>query len=161
MDAEAGAATPRLGWAAGRLQRARAQRFWRWGLAASLLLALLSLAQAGAETHCDRAPEDRPLPEILYSERVRYPPIAIREGWHGEVRVRLLLNAEGAVAESEIAQSSGFEPLDREALRVAGLRRYSPAECGEHERELIFPILFLPPEHPPASSLERPVAAGG
>lgn len=160
MAASVGNAAARFGRAAVRPLGIRDELFGRRMGSAALLLALLAPVQAETEAQCDRAPEDRPPPEVLHAERARFPPIAVREGWHGEVQVRLFLNAEGTVDESELAQSSGFQLLDREALRVASLHRFSPAECGEQERELIFPILFMPAERPPAP-LAKPAAAGG
>ena len=47
-----------------------------------------------------------------------YPPIARKMGWKGTVVVRFVLTPEGKVEESKVEKSSGFELLDRNALRA-------------------------------------------
>ncbi len=50
-----------------------------------------------------------------------YPPIARRMGWEGTVVVSFVLTPEGKVEESKVEKSSGFELLDRNALKVVML----------------------------------------
>jgi len=48
----------------------------------------------------------------------RYPRVAIDNNWQGEVRVRLSIGADGHIAGLEVAQGSGYEVLDRQALEM-------------------------------------------
>ena len=48
----------------------------------------------------------------------RYPRVAIDNNWQGEVRVRLSIGADGRIAELTVAQGSGYEVLDRQALEM-------------------------------------------
>ncbi|NPA41163.1 MAG: TonB family protein [Aquificae bacterium] len=49
---------------------------------------------------------------------ISYPPIARRMGWEGTVVVKFKLTPEGAVQDSEVEESSGYEILDKNALQV-------------------------------------------
>lgn len=52
---------------------------------------------------------------------LRYPPIARRMGWEGEVLVSFELTPEGEVRDLHIKKSSGYELLDRNTLSVVRL----------------------------------------
>jgi len=47
-----------------------------------------------------------------------YPRVAIDNNWQGEVVVRMLVGADGRIAGLSVAQSSGHEVLDRQALEM-------------------------------------------
>ncbi len=60
-----------------------------------------------------------------------YPEIARRENQEGSVLLRVLVEADGSVARVEIAQSSGFDALDRAAVDTVRIRwRFVAAERG-------------------------------
>ncbi len=64
------------------------------------------------------------------SKHKKYPKIAQMRGWQGEVIVELQLDGNGKIKSKKIAQSSGYEVLDKQALEMV-------------EKALPFPI---PPE---------------
>ena len=60
-----------------------------------------------------------------------YPEIARRENQQGTVLLRVLVEADGSVARVEIAQSSGFDALDRAAADTVRFRwRFVPGQRG-------------------------------
>jgi len=52
------------------------------------------------------------------AQHKKYPRVAQMRGWQGEVLVDLKLNDRGAVLESRIERSSGYEILDKQALEM-------------------------------------------
>lgn len=89
-------------------------------------------------------------PEFLNRERAQqaieeaYPPVLRDGGIGGTVFAWLLVTAEGEVAERRVVASSGYEALDRAALRVADVFRFRPATwegCSTHAW-VQFPISF-------------------
>ncbi len=56
----------------------------------------------------------------------RYPPLARRRGWEGTAIVRLRVASDGSVRAAQLHTSSGYETLDREALRAAKRWRFQP-----------------------------------
>lgn len=64
------------------------------------------------------------------SKQKKYPKIAQMRGWEGEVIVELQLDGNGKLKSKRIAQSSGHETLDKQALEMV-------------EKAMPFP---LPPE---------------
>ena len=48
----------------------------------------------------------------------RYPPAAVDNDWQGDVIVRLSVVASGTFAEVSVARSSGYRPLDEQALAM-------------------------------------------
>lgn len=71
-------------------------------------------------------------PDLLNPSEVRealqreYPPLLKDAGIGGTATVWFLLSAEGVVEETRINESTGHEPLDAAALRVADVFRFSP-----------------------------------
>lgn len=120
-----------------------------------LLLAALCMATLAAQAQCENAPKSGLLPEVVHAEPARVPPHAIRNGQHGTAKVRLWIDVEGAVVDSELTQSSGYELLDREALEAASKYRFAADRCAAARREVILPLRFLPPgiPNPPAPRL--------
>ena len=59
-------------------------------------------------------------------EPPRYPTLARRRGWEGTAIVRLRVASDGSVRAAELHTSSGYETLDREALRAAKRWRFQP-----------------------------------
>lgn len=77
--------------------------------------------------------------EHKLAEHLFYPPEAIASGLQGEVRLLLLLDAEGGVIDAQIASSSGHDLLDQAAIAAAHAMRRLP-DTGV--RELILPVVF-------------------
>jgi protein TonB len=77
--------------------------------------------------------------ERKLAEHVYYPEEAIARGLEGEVRLLLTLDANGAVIEAQVADSSGHAVLDQAALRAAYAMG---ALTGIERREIILPVRF-------------------
>ncbi|MBN1656547.1 MAG: energy transducer TonB [Deltaproteobacteria bacterium] len=71
---------------------------------------------------------------------IEYPRAGRRFGWEGKVLLRFKLLADGRVLEARVDRSSGFELLDRSALRA--LERAAPLPAPVAATEVIVPILF-------------------
>lgn len=73
------------------------------------------------------------------AKHLYYPSEAIARGLEGEVRLLLLLGGEGAIAEVQIAASSGHAILDNAAIKAAyAMGRLS----GVAGKEMILPVIF-------------------
>lgn len=59
----------------------------------------------------------------------RYPYLARRNGWEGQVLIKAVIGADGRLLHTEIQQSSGYEVLDQDALKV--LRASTPLELEQ------------------------------
>lgn len=57
-----------------------------------------------------------PLLQEQLQRHFRYPPLARRRGWQGEVMLAFTLHPDGLISRRHIAQSSGHGLLDRAAL---------------------------------------------
>lgn len=57
-----------------------------------------------------------------------YPPAARRRGWEGRVVLHALVSAEGRPIRISVAESSGREILDREAVETVRRWRFIPGE---------------------------------
>ena len=80
------------------------------------------------------------------NQQKRYPKRARRKRYQGRVVFHLTLNHEGAVLSSGLAESSGHELLDREALKM--IRRAQPFPAfhetmSKSELEMLVPISFV------------------
>lgn len=60
----------------------------------------------------------------------RYPYLARRNGWEGEVLIKAVIGADGRLLHAEIQQSSGHAALDQDALKV--LRVSTPLELEQN-----------------------------
>lgn len=76
-----------------------------------------------------------------------YPALSLRLNEQGRVIVRVLISKDGHALEGDIAQSSGFDRLDRAALRAVMAWRYVPGTVDGQARDMWFdvPIHFKPP----------------
>lgn len=73
------------------------------------------------------------------AKHLYYPSEAIARGLEGEVRLLLLLGGEGAIADVQIAASSGHAILDNAAIKAAyAMGRLS----GVAGKEMILPVIF-------------------
>ena len=80
-------------------------------------------AQTGAPPHFDVAYLIKPQPV--------YPPMARRLGIEGLVLLRVQVGASGVPEQVSIAQTSGTNSLDEEALRAVRESRFEPARRGD------------------------------
>ncbi|HMM46037.1 MAG TPA: energy transducer TonB [Candidatus Macondimonas sp.] len=56
-----------------------------------------------------------------------YPPLALRRGWQGTVRLRVTLDPEGHPTQVSLAASSGYPMLDDAALAAVSRWQFRPA----------------------------------
>jgi len=63
----------------------------------------------------------------------------VDNGWEGEVRLLLMLDATGTILHVEIAAGSGHTLLDRAAVRAVQSMRHLP---NAGVREMILPVTF-------------------
>jgi protein TonB len=70
----------------------------------------------------------------------RYPPVAVRRGWEGEVRLAFRVTAEGEIRDIEVARGSGHRMLD-DAAREA-LQRVARLKAPGHDVKLELPVHF-------------------
>jgi protein TonB len=71
-----------------------------------------------------RKGDDRWLAEALIrrvNELQRYPTSARKNGWEGKVLLRVVIGADGHLAEVKVEQSSGYEALDNAAIETVRL----------------------------------------
>ena len=59
-----------------------------------------------------------------------YPALARRNGWEGEVLLRVEVTAEGKAATLKVERSSGHAVLDRSAVAAVRTWRFNPARIG-------------------------------
>jgi len=76
-----------------------------------------------------------------------YPAQSWRRGEQGTVLVRTLISKDGRALDAVLAQSSGFDRLDRTALQAVMQWRYRPATLNGVTQELWFdvPVMFKLP----------------
>lgn len=60
----------------------------------------------------------------------QYPRVARRNGWQGQVRLIYYVTAQGTVDQVQVLQSSGYRPLDQEAVSAISRYRYVPGQQG-------------------------------
>jgi protein TonB len=74
----------------------------------------------------------------------RYPSLARRNGWEGEVLIKAVIGADGRLLHAEIQQSSGHEALDQDALKM--LRASTPLELEQNlswqQATLTIPVAY-------------------
>jgi len=73
-----------------------------------------------------------------------YPAIALRQGWHGTVQLRVLVQPDGRPGTIALEKSSGKKILDDAALAAVQKWKFVPAKRGEQPIEgwVSFPIEF-------------------
>lgn len=108
-----------------------------------LLFLLAVTADAGAQG-CPGGPraltEARPISAAMLS----YPLKSQQRGEQGTVIVRVYVEATGEASRFELERSSGYERLDKAALRAASAMRFKPAtHLGEPvASSVIVPMVF-------------------
>lgn len=73
------------------------------------------------------APTLRNAGEVQVALRALYPPLLRDTGIGGTVNVWLFIDETGAVANTRVNESSGYEEMDATALQVARRMRFTPA----------------------------------
>lgn len=87
-------------------------------------------------------------PSIISAPAPRYPPALVVSRIGGTTRLRVALDAEGAVADVGIAESAGHSLLDNAAMQAARTWRFRPAEDSEGTpvpSVIEVPVSFEPP----------------
>lgn len=84
-------------------------------------------------------------PDFSMNPPPRYPAEAVRNGWEGEVLLRITVAPDGQVSRVSIEKSSGHEILDQAALRAVRLWKGIPAtQAGEPVSVVrLMPVRFL------------------
>lgn len=74
----------------------------------------------------------------------RYPQLAARKGWQGEVQLRVVVEGSGRLLEVSVQESSGYEVLDREAVEMVRRAAPFPVPAGMRKDELAItlPVQF-------------------
>jgi periplasmic protein TonB len=80
----------------------------------------------------------------LIEQHKRYPPLALRFGMEGEVRLWFVLNREGEVLDYRIAKGSGHAMLDEEVQRMIEEITFPPLppDYGNRLKTPIYTIVF-------------------
>jgi len=82
--------------------------------------------------------------EVVEAMQREYPPLLRDAGIGGTVAVYFFVDEKGAVGDVRISESSGHEALDRAALAVADVFRFTPASNDDKPTAVwvSFPITF-------------------
>lgn len=73
----------------------------------------------------------------------RYPPLARRMGWQGEVWLRFDLHDDGAIAAIQVARSSGYDLLDEDAVHtLQQIAHLTTAPPGRLLQGLEIPVIY-------------------
>lgn len=84
-------------------------------------------------------------PDFSMNPPPRYPVEAVRNGWQGEVLLRIAVAPDGQVSHVSVEKSSGHAILDQAALRAVRLWKGIPAtQAGEPVAVVrLMPVRFL------------------
>lgn len=74
------------------------------------------------------------------SENLRYPIMAKRQGWSGQVLLRFTILLSGEIADMQILSSSGYPILDRQALQA--IKTTAPYPVPPVQATIILPVTF-------------------
>lgn len=97
---------------------------------------------AGDPAPVARAPAPRVPARALTSPRPVYPRQARLMGWEGVVVLRLLVDAQGSVAQVTVMTGSGFALLDEAAADAARRWRFEPARDGDRPIAMAHEVRF-------------------
>ncbi|OHE56611.1 MAG: energy transducer TonB [Thiobacillus sp. GWE1_62_9] len=89
-------------------------------------------AEAAKSAPSASPPSTPPQPaDYLANPKPPYPHLSRRLGEEGTVRLNILVNPDGSVAQLEVAKSSGYPRLDRSAIEtVQSSWKFEPARQG-------------------------------
>lgn len=81
-----------------------------------------------------------------------YPDIALRQGWQGQVMLRVQVNEAGVSEVVTIERSSGYDLLDESAVEAVKQWRFNPAKRGDMAvaSSVRIPIVFMIDDQAPA-----------
>jgi len=84
-------------------------------------------------------------PDFSMNPPPKYPHEAVRNGWEGEVLLRIEVAPNGQVRNVSVEKSSGYDVLDRAALRAVRLWKGVPATLGGEPVAVVrlMPVRFL------------------
>ena len=93
------------------------------------------------ETETNYLEENLQVIREVVQRYMSYPPIARRMGWEGTVVISFVLTPEGSIENERVEKSSGYELLDRNALRVV---RLASGEFPRPQRDVrvVLPIVY-------------------
>jgi protein TonB len=83
--------------------------------------------------------------EQAFALHFRYPRLAIKRGWQGEVRLGLRIEANGHLSQVRILQGSGYGLLDKAAMKSLNKVETLPeaiALLNGHSLDLILPVKY-------------------
>ncbi len=105
-----------------------------------------ALTAIETNTKPDTSPVTATRSAPLYSKNPApdYPANALRNGWEGEVWLRVAVDRSGAVVHVTIEQSSNYRVLDQAAVRTVKHWEFLPARIGDETTEgsVRIPIRF-------------------
>lgn len=98
-----------------------------------------------ASVPVEQKPLVRAEADYLNNPKPSYPRLSKRMGEQGEVRLRVLVAADGRVASVQLSRSSGYERLDEAALESVKQWRFKPATQGGEPLEtwVEVPVKFV------------------
>ncbi|MEQ6341255.1 MAG: energy transducer TonB [Gammaproteobacteria bacterium] len=73
----------------------------------------------------------------------KYPVLAKRNGWEGQVLLKVILGGDGRLIRAEVQESSGHEALDQSALET--LRAAMPLKLENQswsQVALLLPVVY-------------------
>ncbi len=106
------------------------------------------LEQADENQEHDYALLNNNMVDYLSSEfklRFKYPILARKRGWQGEVVLALDINPRGKISQVVIQRSSGYKVLDRNAVKTfEGIAELSPelSTALAKEHHLFIPVVY-------------------
>lgn len=77
---------------------------------------------------------------LRLQQHFRYPLLARRRGWQGEVLLGFQLSARGQITDIRVARSSGYPLLDRAA--VNSLRQVGSLPTPRQQLDLQLPVIY-------------------
>jgi protein TonB len=83
--------------------------------------------------------------EQAFALHFRYPRLAIKRGWQGEVRLGLRIEANGHLSQVRILQGSGYGLLDKAAMKSLNKVETLPnaiALLNGRSLDLILPVKY-------------------
>lgn len=93
-----------------------------------LLFMLSTYLFALPVAHAETDSEIVSLPMVLSQTRPQYPDEAIANGYEGKVVLKIVILENGRVGTVEVAESSGHEILDNEAMKCLKEWAFIPAK---------------------------------
>lgn len=81
----------------------------------------------------------------LIARHRSYPRMAQLRGWQGEVELELRIAPDGRLVDAQVSRSSGFDALDRHALKMARLARplpQPPEALRSRQFTVLVPVVF-------------------